>query len=157
MDSLPKQTPLLTSQEVLGDTFLLDCKVLRAQHRIPFQRSQTQLSDDSEGELSLDGESDVVDTISNSLVAYRLGRLEKAIETTENNSVNRDEKIINTLTDSDSKILDKLTVIETISKDIAIHAMRLDRLEAWQATVNRFLTAVVLAIVGIVLQILFGR
>jgi hypothetical protein len=76
---------------------------------------------------------------SQSLIAYRLGRVEKAVEANNAQAVDRDNNIMN-----------KLETITTLSTQLATTAVRLDNLEVWKKSVNSFLVALTLSMIGLI-------
>lgn len=76
---------------------------------------------------------------SQSLIAYRLGRVEKAVEANNASAIERDNHIIT-----------KLETITTLSTQLATTAVRLKSLEEWRKNINAFLTGLTLAVIGLI-------
>lgn len=89
---------------------------------------------------SLDGEDHLTNSLdSQSLIAYRLGRVEKAVESNNSQAIERDNNIIS-----------KLDTITTLSTQLATTSIRLDNLELWKKSVNSFLVGLTLSVVGLI-------
>jgi hypothetical protein len=76
---------------------------------------------------------------SQALIAYRLGRVEKAVESNNSSAIERDNMIIN-----------RLDSISTLSTQIATTAVRLENIESWQKSVNTFLIGLTLSVIGLI-------
>lgn len=83
-------------------------------------------------------------TSTQSLIAYRLGRVEKAVDSINAASVARDDRI-----------LDKMEAIGQLAGEIASNKYRIATLESKFANINKFLTGVAISLVAVVAQILF--
>lgn len=79
-----------------------------------------------------------------SLIAYRLGRVEKAVDSINTASVARDDRI-----------LDKMEAIGSLAGEIASNKYRISSLEQKFANINKFLTGVAISLVAVVAQLLF--
>lgn len=91
-------------------------------------------------EFSVDGEDSLPGGLdSQTLIAYRLGRVEKAVESNNAQAIERDNNIIG-----------KLETITTLSTALATTAVRLDILENWRKSVNTFLIGLTLSVVGLI-------
>lgn len=89
---------------------------------------------------ALDGEDHLTNSLdSQSLIAYRLGRVEKAVESNNAQAIERDNTIVA-----------KLETITTLSTQLATTAVRLDLIEAWRKNVNTFLIGLTLSVVGLI-------
>lgn len=78
------------------------------------------------------------------LIAYRLGRVEKAVDSINTASVARDDRI-----------LDKMEAIGQLAGEITSNKYRIATLEQKFANINKFLTGVAISLVAVVAQILF--
>lgn len=89
---------------------------------------------------ALDGEDHLTNSLdSQSLIAYRLGRVEKAVESNNASAIERDNHIIG-----------KLEILTTLSTQLATTDVRLSNLESWRKSVNSFLAGLTIAMVGLV-------
>jgi hypothetical protein len=89
---------------------------------------------------AFEGEDHLAATLdSQSLIAYRLGRVEKAVEANNASAVERDNNIVG-----------KLEVLTTLSTQLATTSVRLQLLEDWRKSVNAFLVGLTLATLGLI-------
>lgn len=79
------------------------------------------------------------------LVAYRLGRLEKAVDQINRHSIERDEKI-----------LDKLEFLGALTERVGRNEWRLDSLETSRTKQYQFLTAIALAVTAVIIELIFN-
>lgn len=79
-----------------------------------------------------------------SLVAWRLGRLEKAVDQINSLSIGRDEKII-----------EKLEQISEIAQKVSQNTWRIQSLEASRNSIYRFLSGLASAVILIILEMVF--
>lgn len=86
-----------------------------------------------------------IPTDNKSLIAYRLGRVEKLVETIDSSSVTRD-----------NAILAKIDGISKLSDTVNRNTYRLDTIESKFANFNRIMTGVIIAVVAIVAEIFFN-
>lgn len=88
----------------------------------------------------LDGEDHLASGLdSQSLIAYRLGRVEKAVESNNSQAIERDNNIIA-----------KLETITTLSTQLATTAVRLDSIETWRKSINAFIAGLTITILGLI-------
>lgn len=80
-----------------------------------------------------------------SLVAWRLGRLEKAVDQINNLSISRDEKII-----------EKLEQIGEVAQKVSQNTWRIQSLEASRSNIYRFISGIASAVILIVLEMIFN-
>lgn len=81
---------------------------------------------------------------SSELIAYRLGRVEKAVDSINMHSIERDDKI-----------LQKLEQITELAHKVSEHSFRISSLEASRTNIYRFLTAIGTAVALMVIQKIF--
>lgn len=79
------------------------------------------------------------------LVAWRLGRLEKAVDQINTHSIARDEKII-----------EKLEQIGEVAQKVSQNTWRIASLEASRANIYRFLSGIASAVFLIILEMVFN-
>ena len=80
-----------------------------------------------------------------SLVAWRLGRLEKAVDQINTHSIARDEKII-----------EKLEQIGEVSQKVSQNTWRIQSLESSRSSIYKFLTGIASAVTLIILEMIFN-
>lgn len=81
-----------------------------------------------------------------SLIAYRLGRVEKAVELNNQHAVDRDEKLMTKL--------ESFTVLTTA---VSTHTLRIEALETSRRNMVNYLAGVSITLLGVVVSLLVGR
>lgn len=89
--------------------------------------------------VSDDREDNIAGLDSQALIAYRLGRVEKAVEANNVQAIERD-----------NNILGKLDTITTLTTQFATMSLRLDNLESWRKNINAFLVALSMTTIGLI-------
>lgn len=89
--------------------------------------------------VSDDREDNVAGLDSQALIAYRLGRVEKAVEANNAQAIERD-----------NNILGKLDTITTLTTQFATMSLRLDNLESWRKNINAFLIGLSMTTIGLI-------
>ena len=89
--------------------------------------------------VSDDREDNVAGLDSQALIAYRLGRVEKAVEANNAQAIERD-----------NNILGKLETITTLTTQFATMSLRLDNLESWRKNINAFLVGLSMTTIGLI-------
>lgn len=79
------------------------------------------------------------------LVAYRLGRVEKALETINNTSIARDKNI-----------LEKLTEVSSITKEVSQNTWRIQSLEQSRTNFQKLAYVMVTSVILLGLEVLFN-
>lgn len=89
--------------------------------------------------VSDDREDNIAGLDSQALIAYRLGRVEKAVEANNAQAIERD-----------NNILGKLDTITTLTTQFATMSLRLDNLESWKKNINAFLVGLTMTFIGLI-------